>query len=172
MTRPYMSAQDSNRHLANVHGFTLLEVMAGLLASAILALTAGIMLFYASRTQQNLGNALSMQRDEQVAMDELMRLTRAGTNLIFSASPPRYTVQHLGRPPAAIYTAGNSLYYDPNTNVANDQVLLIRGTLWAPQFSVMFSNNAARNINTVTLLLVQKVNGDIMSNAVTVTRRN
>lgn len=153
-------------------GFSILEIMAGLIPAVILALTAGIMLFYASRTQQNLGNAIGMQRDEQVAMNVLVRLTRAGTNMTFSAAPPRYTVKATGRPTAAIYSANHSLYYDPNTNAANDQVQLINGSLWGPQFSVSFSNHATRNVNMVTILLVQKSNSDIMSNQVTVTRRN
>ena len=153
-------------------GFSILEIIAGLIPAAILAMTAGIMLFYAFRTGQNLGNGINMQRDEQIAMDQLMRLTRAGTNMTFSASPTRYTVKVPGRPTAAIYSANNSLYYDPNTNAANDQVRLINSTLWGPQFFVSFSNNVVRNVNTVTILLVQKSNGDIMSNLVTVTRRN
>jgi len=162
----------ANSRTKNAHGFSYVEVLAAVVAASILALTAGIILVYATRNWQNLGSALTLQRDEQIAMDLLMRLTRAGTNLTFTSSPPRYTVQRANHATEAIYSTNNGLYYDPNTNTPNDQVQLINGTLWGPQFSVTFSNNAARNINQATILLVQKANSDIMSNQVTVTRRN
>ena len=167
-----MRAPIHKQSIRAANGFTLLEVLAVMLASSILALTAGIMLYSASKSTQTLRSAISAQRDEQIAMDTLMRLARAGTNLSFTVSPPRFTVQRAGYPISAVYASSNSLYFSPNTNVAAGLVQLINGTLWGPQFSITFSNNVTRNINMVTILLVQQANSNILSNLVTITRRN
>ena len=162
-----MRSAGTYRHGRNPHGFTILELMVGLVSASILALTSGLMLYYAYTVWQRLGASVNLQRDEQIAMNMLVRMTRSGTNMSFVSSPlPQYTIQFSGQPTAAFYASGNSLYYDPNTNIANDQIRLINGTLWGAQFSVNITNTA------VTLLLVQKANNDIMSNQVTITRRN
>lgn len=165
-----MRTAGTQRQGGRPRGFTLLELLAGIVAASILVLTAGILLRFTYVSWHRMGDSVEMQRDEQIAMDMLTRLTRAGNSMTFTNS--RYTIQRNGGPAAAIYAASSSLYYDPNTNTPNDQVRLVNGTLWGPQFSVSFSNNAVRNINTVTILLVQQANGDVMSNQVTVTRRN
>ena len=143
-------------------GFTLLELLAVMLAAAVLALTAGSMLWYGYRGWQRVGDSIGLQRDMRAAMNVMARSVRAGTNMTFSTGLV-FTVQYSGLPPASVYAAGNSLYYVPDTGAAGS-MCLVNGTL--QQFGVALATN------TATLTLVLQGNQETLSNRVVLTRRN
>lgn len=144
-------------------GFTLLELAAAIVAAAILALTAGSMLWYGYRGWKQLGDSIGLQRDMRAAMNVMERAVRSGTNMTFSTGLV-FTVQYATLPAALVYAAGNSLYYQPNAAVTGSQMTLVGGTL--QQFGVGLATN------TVTLTLVLKANQETLSNQVVLTRRN
>ncbi len=144
-------------------GFTLLELLAGIVAAAVLALTAGSMLWYGYRGWQRVGDSIGMQRDMRAAMDVMCRAIRAGTNMTFSPGLV-FTVQYSGLPASSVYAASNSLYYVPDAASAGSQMRLVNGTL--RQFGVDIS------ADTATLTLVLQANQETLSNRVTLTRRN
>ena len=144
-------------------GFSLLEMLAGIIAAAVLALTAGSMIWYGYRGWQGLGDSVGLQRDTRAALDVMARAVRTCTNMTFSTGLV-FKVDYSGLPTAQIYAASNSLYYQPDATVAGTQMKLVNGTL--KQFAVSFVTNTA----TVTLVL--QANRETVSNRVVLTRRN
>ena len=144
-------------------GFTLVELTAGMVTASVLALTAGSMLWYGYLGWHRLGDAVNMQRDMRAALETLSHAVRTGTNMTVTGGTV-FTVQSATRPPVSVYSSGGSLYYDPNTGAAGDQITLVNGTLQT--FDVAVASN------TATALLVLKSNSETLSNRVVMTRRN
>jgi prepilin-type N-terminal cleavage/methylation domain-containing protein len=144
-------------------GFTLVELMAASVASAVLLLTVGCLLWFGYLGWKRTSEAVNLQRDMRASMDVLTRMVRSGTNMTFSTSLV-FVVQYSNRPPSSVTGVGSNLFYDPNTTASGDGAQLVYGTL--RQFHVAIATNLAY----VTLRLSNSV--DTISNRVAVFRRN
>lgn len=144
------------------NGFSLVELMIGMVAAAILVLTAGAMLWHAQAALRKLNAVVNVHRDMRASMDVLTKMTRPGTNFTY-VSGTGYTVMYSNRAPSRVYASGSNLLYRVNTSTGGDQQLA-NGTLL--QFNVVLQTNKA----IVTLVLGSSL--EQMSNRVVVTRRN
>ena len=113
---------------ARKSGLTIVELMAAIAGSSILALAAG-----------------SMQRDSTVASRTLAATARAATNITWSGGS--LTIQRAGSPPCAFSVSGKNLVFDPNTAAAGDQLNLVNGTL------LTFAPTVVSNSLSVVLVL-------------------
>ena len=143
-------------------GFTMVELIAVILSSAVLALTAGSMLWYGYVGWKRAGDAVEMQRDSRAAMDVLTRALRAGTNATFTTGLV-FTVNCYGKPTASVYASGRSLYYIPDTS-AGAQTRLVNGTV------ARFGMTMSTGVSTVILVLSNGYTS--VSNQMSVWRRN
>jgi len=144
-------------------GFTLVELLVTLLASAILALTAGAMLWYGTLGWRRTRDAVNLQRDMAATLDVMTRSVRAGTNLAF-ATGAVFTARFADRPTARVYASGSDLVYRPNVSDAGNEMTLVQGTL--RQFAVAVASNGA------TVMVVLAGGGEELSNRVSLVRRN
>jgi Tfp pilus assembly protein PilW len=144
-------------------GLSLIELLVGLLAAAVLALTAGSMLWYGYLGWHRTGEAVGLQRDSRTAMDVLTRALRSGTNMTFSTGMV-FTVWYADKPAASVYAAGRDLFYQPNIAAGGNTMKLIAGTL--DRFNVGLGSG------TSSVLLVVSTSTSSISNRVVVSRRN
>ena len=151
-----------NTAAARQGGFSLVELIMGMIAAACLALTAGAMLWYGYLGWRRTGEQVAAQRDMRAAMDVLTRSLRMGSSATFTTGGV-LTVQFSDRPTATVSASGSNLVYRPDITTAN-QATLVNGTL--QRFDVALAGSVA----TVTLVLRLDPGG--LSNRVTITRRN
>jgi Tfp pilus assembly protein PilW len=144
-------------------GFSLVELIAGILAAAVLALTAGSMLWYGYLGWRRTGEAVALQRDSRVAMDVLTRALRTGTNMTFTTGMV-FTVWCPDKPRASVYASGRNLFYVPNMASGGNSMQLIGGTL--DRFSISFNSGSS------SVLLMLSTPTSSISNRVVVSRRN
>jgi Tfp pilus assembly protein PilW len=129
-------------------GFTLVELVAAMLTAAILALTAGSMLFYAFAGWQRNTENLEMQRDGTIAMDMLARAVRAaaGSNVLVQAE----SLQVAGGGATLRFSvSGNDLVYDPDTATPGDETAIVAGRL------ASFSPTLVTNVGVAVDLALQ-----------------
>ncbi|HMP75850.1 MAG TPA: prepilin-type N-terminal cleavage/methylation domain-containing protein [Kiritimatiellia bacterium] len=148
---------------STTRGFTLVELLAAILAGAVIVLVAGAMLWHSQTGLRRLTQVVDVHRDMRAGMDALTRITRAGTGFTFTTGLV-YTVTYTSRPPARIYASTSNLFFIPNLNAPTVQERLANGTL--KQFNV----TVATNQSVITLVLESPL--ERMSNRVTVVRRN
>lgn len=144
-------------------GFTIVELLVAVVASAVLALTAGAMLWYGTLGWRRTREAVDLQRDMAVTLDVMSRSVRAGTNLAF-ATGAVFTVRFTDRPTARVFASGSDLVYRPDVAAPGNQMTLAKGTL--RHFAVAVASNGA------TVVVVLAGGGEVLSNRVTVARRN
>jgi prepilin-type N-terminal cleavage/methylation domain-containing protein len=145
-------------------GFTLVEMLAALVAAAVLVMTMGSMLWYGFLGLNRTKQAVALQRDMRTSMAALAQMTHSATGMSYSTSGV-YVVWFSNRPPASVYTQSTSnLFFDPNTTAAGDGLQLANGTL--KRFSVSITTNLA----TVVLALGNP--RDTISNQVVFFKRN
>jgi prepilin-type N-terminal cleavage/methylation domain-containing protein len=112
----------------NRNGFTLLELLAGLTAASMIALTAGLILFYAYRALRQDQDLVQMQQDGSTALFMLARAARDATNVDLSHSE-QLDIQTTNG-------VTRSLYVDPGTRRlyftldVNDPNAAIAATTW------------------------------------------
>jgi hypothetical protein len=119
-----------NRHRtrSGKQGFTLVELGAGALTAAVLAVTAGAMLFYGYMTWRRARLAVDLQRDGTAAVRMLTtRLREAGASDV-AVSAGRVDVLSRGSA-AALYASGSDLVFDPDTGTAGDEQTIVPGRL-------------------------------------------
>jgi prepilin-type N-terminal cleavage/methylation domain-containing protein len=95
-------------------GFTLVELMVGVMASAILALTVGAMLFVTYRGWQSIQSVAAMERDGSLAMDTMRRAIRGSSSSRWVSASCRLDVytnaavawQFASNNTRLVYTAG------------------------------------------------------------------
>ena len=158
-----MKTRFSTGNVAAKRGFTLVELSVASIATAILALTVGTMLWFGYLGWSRLNAAVQMQRDMQVAMDILTRIVRSGTNVTVSAGPV-VTVQSSDRPDTTVYTSGSSLMCNPSVGSGGAPLTVANGTV--RQFEVW----QAAGMTTVVLVL--QSGGETLSNQIAIARRN
>jgi len=158
-----MKGRTPERPRGGRRGFTLAELLVAMLASAILALTAGAMLWYGTLGWRRTREAVDLQRDMAATLDVMTRSVRAGTNLVF-ATGAVFTVRFADRPTARVYANGNDLVYRPNVSDAGNEMTLADGTL--RRFAVTVVSNGA------TVVVVLAGGSEVLSNGVSLVRRN
>ncbi len=120
-------------------GFSLVEVLAGLLAASVLALTAGTMLFHAYDGWSDNHTAVNLQRDGRNAMDLMTRAIRnaSSTNVVIQGNNRDFTMSRVVMNSQSVtntvrfWRSGRNLIYDPDTSTGGDNVFLVRdGVGW------------------------------------------
>jgi Tfp pilus assembly protein PilW len=112
-------------------GYSLVELLLGILAAAILALTAGTMLFHAYDAWDDNHAAVNLHRDGRNAMDLITRAIRLAAEDDVVAAPDSLTISNIrisnaaGLSTVRFSTSGRDLLFDPDTSVAGNDVTLI-----------------------------------------------
>lgn len=109
-------------------GFTIVELMVGIIITSVLVLTIGSMLFYTYVSWFKNCDAVELQRDATIAMDMIARSIRPRTILQISASGPILTAGS-----EKFEVSGSDLRYYPDT-VANpgDYIEIVKGKITTP----------------------------------------
>ena len=128
-------------------GFSLVELLAAMLAASILAITAGTMLFHAYSAWNDNHNAVNVHRDGRNAMDMMTRAIRAASvsNVVTAVN------NDLILSGVALYDealtntvrfsrSGRNLIYDPDTGSNGDDVMLVADGV--RRFNVSLSDTA------------------------------
>ena len=97
-------------------GFSVVEVMVGIMAASILSITIGLMLFYSYQGWRRMQEAAEMQRDASLAMSTMASAIRGGwTNAdVWSPSTSELKISNTNRPVFRFKKNGNSLVYTIN----------------------------------------------------------
>ena len=111
---------------------TLVELMLGLVCASILAMVMGSMLYFVQKNWVTNNRRVELQRDASLVMDMLTRRVRRSTATRVTVTgggkkikiKPEDTVVD---PIVQIYRQGQDLIYDPDVNVAGDEMVLIEG---------------------------------------------
>jgi hypothetical protein len=115
-------------------GFTVVELMVSTLASAILAVTAGALLFAGYTGWQRNGRSVDLQRDATYAMDYMSRLLRGAVATNVVAGGSTITVTLTNGTVTTLARVGNDLVYsDSATNsivLVDEHVDLFAATLF------------------------------------------
>lgn len=137
-------------------------MLATLVASVVLAITMGALLWYTTLAWKRLNSSANLQRDLRLTMDTLSRMTRSATSMTFASST--YTTFYTNRPPASVAVSGSNLVYDADTTSGGTTLILAEGTYELFTVAVGGSNATA----TVRL----GAQGETVSNRVVMYRRN
>jgi prepilin-type N-terminal cleavage/methylation domain-containing protein len=123
-------------------GFTVIELLAAMLAGAVLALTAGSMLFYAYGSWRRGRDGAAMQQDGRAAMELISRTARdaAATNL--DARPSELRVAMPSNRTWRVFAQGGQLVCDPSMAVTGDEHVVAQAGVRA--FSVSNDNGRLR----------------------------
>ena len=113
-------------------GFSLIDIIMGMLAAAVLVLTMGTMLFYGYKSYVHNSQMLELHRDGTAAVQML-------TPKIRGASPSRVTVAGgqitiLPRnifvdPTVSFFTNDHHLVFDPDTGIDDNEVIIIHDSV-------------------------------------------
>jgi len=113
-----------------VGGFTIVELLAGMVAASVLAIAVGSVLFYAYRGWTVSSESVDMQRDGTIAMLTLSKRIRAAVPSGVSVSGSDLSIAR-GGTTAVFRVTGADLLFDPNAAVSGDEVVLVDGRLSA-----------------------------------------
>ncbi len=159
-----MSRIPAVQHCKDRAGFTLVELLAALLAGAVLVAVMGAMLWYGFLGLNRTRNAVTLQRDMRASMVALSQMTHSATGMHYNTSGV-YTVWFSNHPPARVYVSSTTnLFYDPDTTGSGAEMQLAYGTLRT------FSVAVATNLAAVVLALGDGF--ETASNEVFLFRRN
>lgn len=106
-------------------GFTVVELMAGLVATAILILTVGALMWFSAANWRQGNTAVNLRRDAAFAMQLMARAARSSslTNITVGSGS-------LIIPPTQFLQSSNSqLIYIPNTGAPGNQMVVIKSGL-------------------------------------------
>jgi Tfp pilus assembly protein PilW len=132
-------------------GSTLVELLAAMLAAAILVLTAGVMIVYASRESQRNTAGMNMQADGRVAMQAIGRSIRGVSTADVSVVASDDLRITRGGYTERFYVNAQNLVHDPSMAVVGDEILLANGTLAVTNgFAASLSNNLVVVILSLT----------------------
>jgi len=108
-------------------GYSLVELLAGMLAASILALTLGTMLFHAYDAWDDNHDAVNLHRDGRNAMDLITRAIRdASMARVTTAENNNLVIQNeAGTSSVRFWRTGRSLLYDPDTGAGGDEIVLV-----------------------------------------------
>ena len=124
-------------------GFTIVELMIGMLAGAILALTAGIVLVQGFSVMTRNTAASRLQRDGAIAIEMLHRKLRESARSDVWLVTGGIEIDLPGGKTASLTDNGaGDLVYDPDTGSGGGLVTIVDGTLVA--MTAELSNTVAR----------------------------
>jgi hypothetical protein len=101
-------------------GLTVVELLVASVSAAILALTAGSMLFYGYTSWHNNSQAVELQRDGTFVLDMVGRRIRAASSADVTVGPGQLTIAT-----QSFHASGSDLVYDPDTGVLGDEQVLV-----------------------------------------------
>lgn len=122
------------------HGFTLIEIIVALVSASVLALTAGLMIYYAFLAWTRVSDTVEVQRDASLASYMICRRIRGAMVSEVTSPGQGLSADVLAIPPRAFYPAGSDLaynpagrmlVYDPDTDPGSvdDEVVLVNNRL-------------------------------------------
>jgi len=135
-------------------GFTLVEIIVGLAVSSILASILGALLYYNFLLWQRNTAMTLLQQDASVIMDMLSKKIRSAkdSDITISDSDQPKTMR-IGN--ESFYwqsaTAPSTLWYDPDTNIAGNEIALATNEVTA----FVPDKNSPLNSATVTITLLR-----------------
>lgn len=120
-------------HQSHCHSFTLIELLVSLVAAAMLALTAGLMVFFGYRTWQRNQDLACLQEDATVALATVSHVLRGASAADVSVSTGQLTVKQRDgngtvTRTARIYVSARNLLYRPDITSTTEAVL-VKGRL-------------------------------------------
>ena len=116
--------QERNR--SGRKGFTIAELTVGMVSASILIMSVSIMLFAAFRDLSMNRRLVETQRDAAAAMHALDFGLRGASRFELTVTTNRINVAGSGR---SFYRSGRTLWYDPDTNAAGNEVALVNDKL-------------------------------------------
>ncbi|MEI6971112.1 MAG: hypothetical protein WCL44_06300 [bacterium] len=151
-------------NLKDTGGHTLVELIVGAAAAAVLAVTLGAMLFYGYLTWGRNSLAVDLHRDATLAMETLARsLRQASAEGVDLSQPSSIVVSNQGTGIlCSFYQQGSNLVFNPAVNSGGTPFVLVQGRLSPAGFT---HSNTTRGV-TLYLNLEQgmekmKVSGNI-----------
>lgn len=123
-------------------GFTMIELLAASAAGAVLALTAGSLIYFVSSVQSRNSGNQEVQRDATFAMDLLGRTVQASRarEVTLTSGQIDFSTNHVRACGVQFRSdSRQNLMYDPDVSTAGDEVRVVRGRLAA--FSASVSSN-------------------------------
>jgi len=150
-------------------GFTIIELMVGVVLSSILAITAGVMLYYIFSSWKNNSIAVELQRDATVAIDMMARRIRPSPGTYIRSGGSQYfsdadsiSIGQLSSPTENFWRSGDTLWYShgsqrfviiPSNQTYSDKIKLtyIKFTKDAASHSVIIKLKLEAN-NTPMIL--------------------
>ncbi len=114
-------------------GFSLVELLIGLLAAIILVLTAGAMVFHVYDAWADCHDAVNLHRDGRNAMDLLMRAVRGASaaRVTTAVDDDLVILNEAGTSSVRFWHVDETLNYDPNTSAGGDEITLIADAVTA-----------------------------------------
>ena len=125
-------------------GFSLIELMAAALISSILALTAGLMVYYAFVGWIKNNRSIELQRDATIAMDMFTRTIRPREASDITAVGSTLTVGD-----ESFYLDENSLMHDADTTTPGSDVVIIDDKV----DSILFTEDAISKLINIQITL-------------------
>ena len=123
-------------------GFTMIELLAASAAGAVLALTAGSLIYFVSSVQARTSGCQEVQRDATFAMDLLGRTVQSSRarEVTVATGQIDFSTNHDRSCGDQFRSDGRqNLVYDPDVSTAGDEVRVVQGRLAA--FSASVSSN-------------------------------
>ena len=107
----------------DAHAFTIIELLAAMLAASVLALTAGLMLLVSYRTWVDNNDYVDLQRDASLAQSIVDRWVREASHWNVTATNGVLTMlTETGS--RRLYRDSANLIYDPDTGTSDDEMVV------------------------------------------------
>ena len=112
-------------------GFTVIELVLGMAAASVLAVTMSMMLFFAYTTWSRNSRALEMQRDATLSMQTMAKsLRQASATGVDVSQVSRLVVSNQGTATlTSFYQQGSDLFCNPALNSGGTPYRLVQGRL-------------------------------------------
>jgi len=115
-------------------GFTLVELMAGVIMSAILAITIGMMLYFSYSNWRTNSEAIELQRDATIAMEMISRAIRPAATIaipdtVHGAGDYSIEITDATGNAVSFYLVDDgglgTLFYDPDGGTHNEDECIV-----------------------------------------------
>jgi prepilin-type N-terminal cleavage/methylation domain-containing protein len=150
------------RRSGRTHGFTLVELLAAMVAGSVLVLSVGIMLNYGYRGWNRNSANVDMQLDGAAVMKTVNRYVREARAVDITVASGSLSIRNTNSMVTVrLYQSGSNLVFDPNTAVSGNEMTMIRGRVTS------FTPSWQTNRVAVTLMLNQGSETVLLTSAVT-----
>lgn len=121
-------------------GFTIIELLAGIVISSILVIVIGTMLYFSFESWRKGRMMAELESDEIFAIDMIERAIRpAYSSEIDTSTACKITIGsksfYRGNASLAYNVSGPNLIYDPDTGVSSNEIVLIKNRVTLLTFS-------------------------------------